>query len=172
MRTSPARLLFAIALLLLPVAASAQTYNAVLLGSNETTNCDPDGTGNATVVFSGNQVTYAIPVNNVVLPPTMQHIHIGAAGTNGIIVIDLPGTWVGNSLNGTTTGDPAVIAAIHANPAGYYVNVHNGPCPGGVVRGQLQFVSAATTIPTFSTWTLLAMVAVLAVAGLISLRRF
>ena len=170
MRTSPARLFFAL-LLLFPLTAAAQTYNAVLLGSNETTNCDPDGTGNATVVFNGNQVTYSIVVNNVVLPPTMQHIHIGAAGTNGIIVVDLPGTWVGNSLTGTTTGDPTVIAAIHANPAGYYVNVHNGPCGGGVVRGQLQFVSASTSIPTFSTWVLMALAGVLAVAGFVTMKR-
>ena len=171
MRTSPPRLLFVIFLLLVPVAASAQTYNAVLLGTNETTNCDPDGTGNATVVFNGNSVSYAITVNNV-SPPTMQHIHIGAAGTNGIIVINLPGTWAGNSLSGSTTADPAVVAQIHANPAGYYLNVHNGPCPGGVVRGQLQFVSAATTIPTLSTWTLIAMIGVLAIAGLIAVRKF
>src|SRR5687767_10887453 len=120
MRISPARLLFVLIFLLIPTAVFGQTYNAVLLGTNETTNCDPDGTGNATVVFNGTQVTYSITVANV-LPPTIQHIHIGGAGVNGVIVIDFPGTWVGNQLNGTTTGDPAVIAAIHANPAGYYV---------------------------------------------------
>jgi hypothetical protein len=27
--------------------------------------------------------------------------------------------------------------AIAANPANYYVNVHNAPFPGGAVRGQL-----------------------------------
>jgi hypothetical protein len=101
----------------------------------------------------------------------MQHIHIGAAGVNGIIVVDLPGTWVGGTLTGTTTGDPTVIAAIHANPAGYYVNVHNTPCPGGVVRGQLVFQSAATSIPTFSGGILLLMMGVLAAAGVLALRR-
>ncbi|HEU4520680.1 MAG TPA: CHRD domain-containing protein [Thermoanaerobaculia bacterium] len=171
MRSSPARLFLSF-LLFFPVVAFGQTYTATLLGSNETTNCDPDGTGSATVVFNGNQVTYTINVANVVLPPTMQHIHIGAAGTNGGIVIDFNnGAWVGGTLNGTVTGDPTVIAAIHANPAGYYVNVHNTPCPGGVVRGQLVFASAATSIPTFSTGILLLLAGVLAVAGLLVLRR-
>src|SRR5688500_2072388 len=109
MRNSLPRLLLAF-LLLFPVAAMAQTYTATLLGSNEVPVCDADGTGNATVVFNGTTVTYTINVANIVLPPTMQHIHIGAAGVNGIIVVDLPGTWVGGSLTGTTTGDPAVIA--------------------------------------------------------------
>ena len=170
MRNSLPRLVLPF-LLLFPVAAAAQTYTATLLGSNETSNCDPDGTGNATVVFNGTMVTYTINVANVVLPPTMQHIHIGAAGVDGIVVVNLPGTWVGGSLTGTTTGDPAVIAAIHANPAGYYVNVHNTPCPGGVVRGQLVFQSAATSIPTFSGGILLLLVAVLGVAGMIALKR-
>ena len=171
MRTSPPRLFLAIVFLLIPLAASAQTYNAVLLGTNETSNCDPDGTGNATLVFNGNQVTYAIVVNNIVLPPTMQHIHIGAAGVDGGVEVNLPGTWVGNSLNGTTTADPAGTRP-GTNPAGYYVNVHNNPCPGGAVRGQLVFASTSTSIPTFSTWTLLALIGVLSVAGIVAIRKF
>ena len=170
MRSFKAPILLALLLMVFPVAAWAQTYTATLLGTNETTNCDPDGTGFATVVFNGTLVTYNITVANVA-PPTVQHIHIGAAGVNGGVVVDFPGTWVGNSLSGSTNGDPAVIAAIHASPAGHYVNVHNGACPGGVVRGQLVFQSAATSIPTFSGGILLLMVAVLGVAGLIALKR-
>ena len=164
-------LLFLAILMVLPATVDAQTYTAALLGSNETTNCDPDGTGSATIVFSGTTVAYTITVANVELPSTGQHIHIGAPGVNGPVSIGLPGSFVGNTLTGTTTGDPAVIAAIHADPAGYYVNVHNTPCPGGVVRGQLQFVSAATNIPTFSGGILLLMVGVLAVAGTLALKR-
>jgi hypothetical protein len=37
---------------------------------------------------------------------------------------------------GTTT-DPTVAAAILANPANYYVNVHTTQCPTGTIRGQL-----------------------------------
>jgi hypothetical protein len=170
MRSSKTPIFLALLLLVFPVAAFAQTYSVNLLGTNETSNCDPDGTGSATVVFNGTLVTYTINVANIA-PPTAQHIHIGAAGVDGGVVIGLPGTWTGNTLVGTTNGDPAVIAAIHANPAGYYLNVHNGPCPGGAVRGQLVFQSAATSIPTFSGGILLLLVAVLGVAGLIALKR-
>lgn len=170
MRTSPAPLIVAI-LLLFPVAAAAQTYTAALLGTNETTNCDPDGTGSATVILSGTTVSYTITVNNIVLPPTNQHIHVGAAGVDGGVLIALPGTWVGNQLVGSTTASATDIAAIQANPAGHYVNVHNSPCPGGAVRGQLQFASSSTTIPTMSTWMLMALGAVMAVAGFLAVRK-
>jgi hypothetical protein len=35
-------------------------------------------------------------------------------------------------------GDPAVLARIVANPAGFYVNVHNARFPGGALRCQLE----------------------------------
>jgi hypothetical protein len=42
----------------------------------------------------------------------------------------------GKSSGCATVGQP-VVAAILANPADYYVNVHNAEFPGGAVRGQL-----------------------------------
>lgn len=171
MRTSMTRLFLASLLLVVPVTATAQTYTAILSGANEVPAGDPDGAGTATVVINGTLVTYTINAQNITLPPTGQHIHLGAAGVNGGVVIALTGTWVGGSLVGSTTGDPAVIAAIIANPAGHYVNVHTTDYPGGSIRGQLAFVSAATSIPTFSGGILLLMVAVLGVAGVIALKR-
>ena len=41
-------------------------------------------------------------------------------------------------LQGCVPGDPAILAAILANPAGYYVNVHNSRFPGGALRPQLE----------------------------------
>ncbi|NWF84015.1 MAG: CHRD domain-containing protein [Bryobacteraceae bacterium] len=78
---------------------------------------------------------------------TMMHIHRGAAGVNGPVVIDsgLPGR-VENTQNGAlnTQGvlpkaaeTTALIKEILANPAGFYVNMHTERAPGGEVRGQL-----------------------------------
>ena len=36
------------------------------------------------------------------------------------------------------TADPALLAQIVANPAAYYVNLHNTRFPGGAVRCQLE----------------------------------
>ena len=152
-------------------AASAQIYTAALLGTNEVQAGDPDGFGSASIQISGTQVNYLIVVTNIV-PPTMQHIHVGAAGVNGPVVINLPGPWVGNTLQGTTTTSDAQASAILANPAGFYVNVHNAEFPGGAVRGQM-FRSGDNTlsVPSTSTVGMLALAVVLMFAGVLALRR-
>ena len=54
-----------------------------------------------------------------------------------LVVIPLLAPVNGKS-SGAVAAAPALLAAIVANPAGYYVNVHNAEYPGGAVRGQLQ----------------------------------
>lgn len=155
--------------LVAPAALAQENFVATLSGANEVPPCDADGSGTATITITGTTVAYGITVANIDLPPVAQHIHIGAAGTNGAIVVNLPGTWVGNTLTGTTTTTPAQAAAIIANPSGFYVNVHTTLCPGGAVRGQLTAVPS--TIPTASTLTLVVLGAMLALGGLLMARR-
>jgi|SRR5687767_10272142 len=167
---------FALALFLVALvapAAFAQNFQATLSGANEVPPADPDGSGTALVTISGTTVTYAITAN-LIDAPTAQHIHVGAAGVNGPIVVNLPGVWVGSgqgpwTLNGVTTTDAATAAAIIANPAGHYVNVHNAPFPGGAIRGQL---AVAPAIPTASTVGLIALCGMLTIVGLFVARRF
>jgi hypothetical protein len=74
------------------------------------------------------------------------HIHSGAAGTSGPPVVPLPisqaapivsptGSVILTIANVPVSADAA--AAILANPAGYYFNLHSALNPIGVVRGQL-----------------------------------
>ena len=76
------------------------------------------------------------------------HIHTGAAGVSGGVLIDsglTPGTAVtlangsGNlDLNNTVSAQGvSQIQAIIDNPANFYYNIHSNLNPGGVVRGQL-----------------------------------
>ena len=164
---------YAFALLLVALVAPAvvaqELFRANLTGAAEVPPCDADGTGTALVTITGTTVSYTITVANIDLPPTGQHIHSGAAGVNGPIVVNLPGTWVGNTLTGSTTTTTAQAAAIIANPSGFYVNVHTSACPGGAVRGQL--AATASTIPTASTIGLMALAAILALGGLLMVRR-
>jgi hypothetical protein len=109
-------------------------FKAALSGANEVPAGDPDGDGLARVRLNHGQgrVCFAITVRKID-PVTAAHIHIGAAGTNGPVVVDFAG-----QLHGCVEGvDKDLIQAIRQNPSGYYVNVHTGEYPDGAVRGQL-----------------------------------
>ncbi|MFW2334053.1 PQQ-dependent sugar dehydrogenase [Ilumatobacter sp.] len=65
------------------------------------------------------------------------HIHIGAAGVNGGVVVDL-GVDSDDFEDCVENVDPALIRAIGRNPGGYYVNIHTTAVPSGEIRGQLE----------------------------------
>ena len=167
------RLVFVLLVLvaIAPAVVAQTALRAELSGANEVPPADPDGIGTANVTITGTTVSYTITVENI-SAPIAQHIHSGAAGVNGPIVVNLPGVWSGSgngpwTLSGSTTTTLAQAQAIQANPSAFYVNVHNNDFPGGAVRGQLAFV----IIPTASTLGLLALGMVLAIGGLLAIRR-
>ena len=127
---------------LLSGTASAQggtPLHAELDGANEVPILgDPDGTGRALIRVNSGQgtVCYNITVSNV-NPILAAHIHLGAAGVPGGILVELPPA--GGQISGCTSGvDKELIKAIRKDPAAYYVNVHNNPFFGGALRGQLE----------------------------------
>jgi outer membrane protein assembly factor BamB len=99
---------------------------------------DPDGFGAAALVLkpSTGKVCWAYAVRRVE-PILAAHIHVGPARVAGPVVVGLGPTNAFGVSYGCTTADPALVAAIVANPSGYYVNVHNTPFPAGALRGQL-----------------------------------
>lgn len=112
---------------------------AQLRGTNEVPRADLDGYGSFSAVTpGGNRLCYGYAVANIA-KPTQAHIHRGGAGVNGPVVIPLrvppgsPGT-----VSGCLTVASTLITQIRANPGAFYVNVHNGPYPGGAIRGQLR----------------------------------
>ena len=123
--------LFLVALLSLP--AFAQSYSAILSGANEPGGGDTDGTGFAVVTIDGTTLRYSVFAQNI-NAPTASHIHAGAAGTNGSVVVPFT---VGTLSNGATTITAQLASDINANPAGFYVNVHTSDFPNGAIRGQL-----------------------------------
>jgi hypothetical protein len=118
-----------------------QPLFAQLTGAAERPNPgDPDGSGVAVVKLNERQgiVCWAIQVKDIKLPASAAHIHVGAAGVPGPVVVPLSAPDASGFASGCTNADPALVMAIQQNPAGYYVNVHNSDFPGGAVRGQLQ----------------------------------
>lgn len=113
---------------------------------------DPDGRGEAYVFgVDGDPTTlcYTLEVSRIAdleLAPggaRMAHLHLGAAGTNGPVEVNLAFPQGGQAADCLTEGeagkglDPGEVQRILANPEGYYVNVHNSAYPSGAVRGQL-----------------------------------
>jgi hypothetical protein len=126
---------------------------AVLNGVNECNGATPltcrvgdtDGYGSATILFpAANQVCFGITVDNLGTV-SAAHIHTGAAGANGAIIVNLsPPAGLGNprAWGGCVAAPAATVTAIKANPTGFYVNVHTAGAPApafpnGAIRGQL-----------------------------------
>lgn len=156
---------------------AVQTFAADLSGANEVPGPgDPDGSGTASAALGGSVVAFDLSVSDIALPPTMAHIHSGAAGASGPVVIDFDPSWDGGTASGVVVADSAVISDVVADPAGFYFNVHTTDFPGGAVRGQVAGEPpppppATTIVPANSVWALAALVALLAMIGWLYVRR-
>jgi hypothetical protein len=91
---------------------------------------DPDGAGQARLDLGETQVCVHITVSGLDAP-TAAHIHTGAAGLAGPVLVPLP------VADGCAPVTASQRASILAAPAGFYVNVHTTAFPNGAVRGQL-----------------------------------
>jgi hypothetical protein len=112
---------------------------ANLSGGSEVPGPGDDGFGYAALLLnvSNSTVCTLIAVEDVTAP-TAAHIHIGAEGEAGDVVIALEAP--AESVDGTVTcveGDISQIVSTLADPANYYVNIHNEEFPAGAVRGQI-----------------------------------
>jgi hypothetical protein len=147
-----------------PSQPNTVTFSATLLPSNEVpaiSNAEQSGRGTATITFNLTRNTAgaiqsgtvdfhydltAFPAGTTIVA---SHIHPGAAGTNGAVLIStgqsaatslgLPngaGSWEARAVTGQNV-DATNLQAIIDNPAGYYFNVHSTQNGGGVARGQL-----------------------------------
>jgi len=138
-----------------PSPTVANVFKADLKASNENppiTDAEASCAGTATVTLNPTSVKFDVTITGCPATTAINigHIHEGAAGVNGGVKIStglaagdltLTGGGVTFSRTATPAGPPAwdaaLITAIMANPAGYYVNFHSTVHPGGVIRGQL-----------------------------------
>ena len=140
--------------------AAPPKFTATLSPANEVpaiTNADVTGSGTATITMTvfkdaaGNITTatadFAVSLTGFPAGTALTgaHIHPGAAGTTGGVIINTGlttgeitlTTGSGGITKGSITVDPALAQAIINTPSGYYFNVHTTLNAGGAARGQL-----------------------------------
>lgn len=123
---------------LLARESSGRPFNVTLEGAQEVpVPGDPDGTGTASIRINPGQgqLCYSLRVSGID-PATAAHVHEAPAGTAGPVVVGLQAP-TGGSSNGCVAIGRELAKEIIADPADYYVNVHNATYPGGALRGQL-----------------------------------
>jgi hypothetical protein len=115
---------------------------AQLRGDTEPTGGDPNGFGFArvTVDRGTNEVCYRLSVAQIALA-TAAHIHRGAAGTSGPVVVPFSAPAVDGFSSGCVAVESSLVAEILSNPSQFYVNIHNAEYPAGAIRGQLQHLT-------------------------------
>ena len=130
-------------LFLLPLQSSGEviTFQLSISGDQEVPGPgDADGRASGTLSIDDatNLISWSFTYSNIANPAAM-HIHTGAAGEGGGVLVPLNVEMGGEAgtLVGSTTGDAANVMAIVASPSDYYVNIHNGDFRPGAIRGQL-----------------------------------
>lgn len=107
-----------------------------LTGASEVPAVSTSASGSGTVTISPDRsVSAKISVSG--MTATASHIHQGAAGTNGPVIV--PFTKTGDNTFAAPEGAKLTEAQYAAYKAGdLYVNVHSAAHPGGEVRAQLK----------------------------------
>lgn len=143
------RSLFGMAMLVLGLAAceSEEVFNAELNGANEAP--DPvttNATGTATfTLIDATTLTYDLTVSDID-SVTAAHIHVGAAGQPGGVIVPLFGgpttglDFTGSLASGTiteATGMTFDSLMTRMRNGSLYANVHTQVNKGGEIRGQI-----------------------------------
>jgi CHRD domain len=139
-RKNSVNVLCAIAVFAMLSVSAAQaalvSYTAVLKGTNEVPPNASTNTGRTRFVLdtTANTVTWVTKSSIPVASATGHHLHSGAVGVNGPVIVNFLG---GGGYVGAGSVSAAQAANIVANPANFYVNLHTATFLGGEIRGPL-----------------------------------
>jgi hypothetical protein len=126
---------FAVALAIGSGSVLAESMNVKLSGSEEVPPVQTSGAGSGTITI-GDDGSVSGSVTATGFTPTAAHIHEGAAGKNGPVIV--PFTKDGDKF-GPAAGAKLTPDQLKAFKAGnLYVNIHSAAHPGGEVRAQLK----------------------------------
>jgi hypothetical protein len=137
------------------IAAAGDEFIAKLSGNNEVPPVVTNTSGKATIQFNDLETAaeFKLTIHDGVRI-TQAHIHCGAVGVNGPIVVflaglitqglDVDGKWIGNAsftdanIINTSCGSTLAQLAQSMRDGNMYANAHSVANTGGEVRGQLK----------------------------------
>jgi len=125
-----------------PVAEGGRKFETLLTGAAEVPGPgDPDGAGEAEIIVNHGQARVCFELEEIIniAPATAAHIHRGAVGVAGPVVVPLttPSGSPEQESSGCVDITKALAKEILKYPDRFYVNVHNADFPAGAIRGQL-----------------------------------
>jgi CHRD domain len=95
---------------------------------------DAKAAGSFTGTIVGSKLTYSLTFSGLTGPATAAHIHLGAVGKSGNVVVPICGPCK-SPVKGSATLSKALLADLKTHKL--YVNVHTAKNPAGEIRGQL-----------------------------------
>jgi Cu/Zn superoxide dismutase len=125
------------------------TYVSAMSAANESPPTGTGATGTATYTLTGRTITYTVAVSGLSGTAIAAHIHIGAEGVNGPIIVPFNPAAVqsGQLASGTINLDQTLTFGANSitgdslltlfNNGNAYTNVHTPAHPGGEIRGQI-----------------------------------
>jgi hypothetical protein len=136
-----------------PAGPQAKSFDVALTKDAEVAVCAGAGAaakGMATVTVSadGSSVTAMVTYSGLSGDPTASHIHAGAAGVNGPVVLPFGAPLTSPYSKTFTAADyqanpgappdfAAFVTALRAGGAAY-INIHTAACKPGELRGEIQ----------------------------------
>ena len=122
------------------LAASSEKFETQLSGQNQVPAVDTQGTGTADFRYNPttHKLTWSISYSGLSGPVTAAHIHSGASGANGKVLVPL--TKKGSMDNASPIKGSATLTEDQAKElmsGNTYVNVHTADHKGGEIRGQI-----------------------------------
>lgn len=119
-------------------SGTPKTFTVHMTGPQEVPKGSPTGTGTFKyqLLPSTKKVCFSLTWSNIGGTALSSHIHKGAKGKSGDVVIPLS-QFAPVAHSGCRTASKSLILAIQAHPSRYYVNVHTARYPNGAIRGQL-----------------------------------
>lgn len=124
------------ALACLSLAAAAAEHQLTLNGASEVPAVTTQAAGSGTVTI-GDDRSVRASIRTTGMNATAAHIHMGAAGANGPVIVPFKkdgDAWVPANATARLTDDQ--YAAYKAG--NLYVNVHSAAHPGGEIRAQIK----------------------------------